>query len=453
MKSILLSFILLLCYTAEAQVICTFAGNDTVWGYNCDGCPAVTSGLLMPQCARPDGAGNVFIADESNNRIRRVNPAGIIYTVAGNGLPVHSGDGGQATAAGICRPGGVAFDLSGNLFIVENTDTFGNGPWVRKVNTAGIITTYAGCGTNGYGGDGGPALAAGFAGGIMDVAVDRTGNIFIADPGSERIRKINPDGIISTYAGNGTTGFSGDGGPATAAQINRPQALATDSAGNLFIADFGNNRLREVLPDGVINTIAGNGGLGSGGDGNPATVASLGTPDGVAIDKAGNIYVSEGNRYRVRKINTSDTIYTIAGGGIWGYSGDGGPATAALLSSPSGVGVDNNGNIYVSDIGNNNVRKIFMDSISRLSVPGISELKPLILITPNPNRGAFILTLKSGVTCQAKVSITDMIGRVVKETYITTNKETQLMLDAPSGIYLLSTQTPNQRCFTKIVIE
>jgi hypothetical protein len=452
MKSILLSFILLLYYTAEAQVICTFAGNDT-GSLVCNACPATATILFMPQCARPDSSGNVFIADQGANDVRMVNTAGIIYTIAGNGVINHAGDGGQATDASICRPSGVAFDLTGNLFIVEDVDSSGNGPWVRKVNIAGIITTFAGCGINGYSGDGGPALAAGFVGGLMDIAVDRTGNIYIMDPRDERIRKINPDGIISTCAGNGTSGFSGDGGPATSAQVNNPCAICTDSIGNLYIADYGNNRLRKVTTDGIISTIAGNGGPGSGGDGNPATIAALGTPDGVAIDRSGNIYVSEFNRYRVRKISPNDTITTIAGGGISGYSGDGGSATAALLSAPSGVGVDSKGNIYVSDPGNANVRKIFMDSTSRLSVPGISELQPLVHIMPNPNRGAFILTLKTGLTCQAKVSITDMIGRVVKETYITTNKETQLMLDAPSGIYLLSTQTPNQRCFTKIVIE
>lgn len=453
MKTFLISLSFLLCSFADAQVICTFAGNDTLTVSGCNACPATATLLLMPQCARPDPSGNVFIADQGANQVRMVNTAGIIFTIAGNGIKIHSGDGGPATDAGLCSPGGVAFDLAGNLFIVEDIDTSGNGPWVRKVNTAGIITTFAGCGINGYSGDGGPALAAGFVGGVMDVAVDRIGSVYISDPGNERIRKINPDGIISTFAGNGTGGFSGDGGPATAARIKWPHAIATDSTGNLYIADYGNNVLRKVTTDGIISTIAGNGGPGSGGDGNPATVAALGTPDGVAIDKSGNIYVSESNRYRVRKIGTNDTITTIAGSGTWGYSGDGGPATAALFSAPSGVGVDNQGNVYVSDVGNANVRKIFMDSTSHLSVPGIPRYEPSVLIIPNPNRGSFSLTLRSGVSCPANVSITDIIGRVVREAYITTNEAWSVMLDVPSGIYLFTAQANADRWFARIVIE
>ena len=452
MKSVLLLLSLYFCCIADAQVITTYAGNDTLWGVNCNACPATASGLQMPQCARPDATGNVFIADQGDNMIRMVSPAGLIYTVAGNGMEVHSGDGGPATAAGICRPGGVAFDLLGNLYIAESTDTFDNGPWIRKVNTSGIITTFAGCGINGYAGDGGPALGAGFVGGVMDIEVGPTGVIYIADAGNQRIRKINPDGIISTYAGNGTSGFSGDGGPATNAQIYGPQALATDTAGNLYIADYGNNRLRKVSPDGIIHTIAGNGGLGSGGDGNPATVAALGTPDGVAVDKWGNIYISEYNRYRVRKISTSDTITTIAGSGNSGYSGDGGPATDALLFAPSGVGVDIWGNIYISDIGNNNVRKIFVDRISHLSVAHLNNNVPEMHIWPVPNNGSFSISFLPENYEPKTIIISNITGQRIKEIS-TMDNQVNVILDGIPGIYIVMVISGKQNQVTRVVIQ
>ncbi len=246
-----------------------------------------------------DGAGNVYIADTSNRRIRRVDAAGIITTVAGSGLQlfVGLGDGGPATEANLNLPAGVAPDGAGNLYIADT-----HYKRIRKVDTAGIITTIAGTGEFGYGGDGGPATEArlNFPGGV---AVDGAGNLYIADTNNHRIRKVDVSGVITitTVAGNGEQGFSGDGGPATAALLNHPADVALDAAGNLYIADNGNSRIRKVNPAGIVTTIAGNGQFtGDLGDGGPAVEARLFFPYGVAADRAGNIYVADTFNQRVR---------------------------------------------------------------------------------------------------------------------------------------------------------
>jgi len=231
------------------------------------------------------------------------------------------------------------------------------------------ITTVAGGGSypiSDYG-DGGPATSA-VLGGPSGVVVDRAGNIYIADPGTERIRKVNTAGIISTVAGaavNGVpgSGFFGDGGPATSALFDNPVSVAVDSAGNIYIADSGNNRIRKVDTAGIINTVAGNGKYGFAGDGGPATSAELLYPGGVAVDRAGNIYIADHGNNRIRKVDTAGIITTVAGGTKvcqepYCFSGDGGPATSAQLAQPSGVAVDSAGNIYIADTFNNRIRKV-----------------------------------------------------------------------------------------------
>ena len=304
---------------------------------------ATAAELFCPLGVVVDTAGNVYIADSYNNRIRKVTIDGVINTVAGNGTLGFTGDGGPATAAELNYPYGVAVDTAGNLYIADS----GNNR-VRKVTTDGVINTVAGNGTKGYSGDGGFATEAQLRG-PNGVAIDTAGNLYIADEGSNRIRKVTTDGVINTVAGNGGYGYSGDGGSAKEANLGIPFGIAVDIAGNLYIADRNNNRVRKVTLDGVINTVAGSGMSGYSGDGGAATAAQLYSPSGVAVDTAGNLYIADVNNYRIRKVTAGGVISTVAGNGTSGFSGDGGPATEAKLLFPVGVAVDTADNLFISD--------------------------------------------------------------------------------------------------------
>jgi sugar lactone lactonase YvrE len=319
-------------------------------GYGGDNGPASSAFLSHPQGLAVDSAGNLYIADTGNCRIRKVSN-GVITTVAGIGCNYSyeggdpfSGDGGPATSAQLSGPWGVALDSAGNLYI-------GDGPDIRKISN-GVITTVAGNGTTGFSGDGGPATSAQLSE-PYGVAVDSSGNLYISDSGNNRIRKVS-NGVITTVAGDGMEGYSGDGGPATSAWLYNPYRVAVDSAGSTYIAetspylDIGNDRIRKVS-NGVITTVAGNGTTGFSGDGGPASSAELDQVDGVAVDSAGNLYISDGGNGRIRKVSNG-VITTVAGNGTGGYSGDGGPATDAELS-PDGIAVDSSGNLYIADTG------------------------------------------------------------------------------------------------------
>jgi uncharacterized protein (TIGR03437 family) len=333
-------------------IITTVAGGGTA-GLG-DGGPA-TGAEVQPWGVAVDSAGNLFIAEYVGRRIRKVSSNGTITTVAGGGT-ADLGDGGPASSAQLNRPGAVAVDGAGNLFIADGR--------IRKVSPSGTITTVVGNGSDAccFSGDGGPATAAQIHPG--GVAVDGGGNLFIADGGNYRVRKVSPEGIITTVAGNGTSGFSGDGGRATSAQLNRPGSVAVDAAGNLFIADGGNQRIRKVSPSGIITTVAGNGTQGYFGDGGPATSAQL-VAGSLAVDSAGNLYIAAGN---VRKISPAGIISTVAGSGAACDEdscpplGDGGPATSAGLYATS-VGVDGAGNLLVADVGNHRIRKVSPEGI------------------------------------------------------------------------------------------
>lgn len=330
-----------------AGIITTVAGSGSCCNEG-DGGPATSAQLQFPSSVAVDGAGNFYIADSGYNRIRKVNSAGIITTIAGNGSPGYTGDGGSATQAELANPGGVAADGSGNLYFADTVSLR-----LRKVSAAGIITTVAGGGT----GDSGLAVF-GLLSAPWGIARDSAGNTYIADTGNNRVRKVAASGVITTVAGVGTTGYSGDGGPGISAQLNAPEGLALDASGNLYIADTYNFRVRRLDTSGNMTTVAGNGSYGYTGDGDPAVNAQFGAPWGLAVDSSGNLYISDAGYGVVRKVNASGIISTVAGSGAYGFSGDGGPATAAAMRNPHGVAVDGAGNLYIADMNNNRVRKV-----------------------------------------------------------------------------------------------
>jgi hypothetical protein len=343
--------------TAQAQnitlapPITTVAGNGTQ-GYGGDSGPATSAEVQYPFGVAVDSAGNLYIADFLNQRIRKVDASGTITTVAGNGTAGFSGDNGPATSAELYNPYVVTVDSAGNLYIA---DTYNSR--IRKVDTSGTITTVAGNGTQGYNGDNIRATSAELWYPI-GVAVDSAGNLYIVDSGNYRIRKVDTSGTITTVAGNGTAGYNGDNIPATSAELSNPVGVAVDSAGNVYIADTYNQRIRKVETSGTMTTVAGNGTAGYNGDNIPATSAELQYPYGVAVDSAGNVYIADLDNSRIRKMDTVGTITTVAGTGTQGYSGDNGPATSAELQYPFDVVVDSVGNLYVADTHNSRVRKV-----------------------------------------------------------------------------------------------
>jgi sugar lactone lactonase YvrE len=338
--------------------ITTVAGTGNLGFFGDDG-PATSVVLNIPMGMAVDAGGNLYIADRDNNRVRKVTPGGMITTVAGHGDRVFfgdgrgfSGDGGLAMNATLSGPTDVALDADGNLYIADAANNR-----IRKVAPNGTITTVAGNGSQNFSGDGGPATRAGLNN-PTGVNVDAFGNLWIVDSGNNRVRKLILNGPIVTVAGSGVQGFSGDGGSATSAALFSPSFVVGDAAGNLYLSDYFNNRIRKVTPGGTISTLAGNGLFRFSGDGGPATSAVLNGARGAAIDAAGNLYISDYKTNRIRKITSSGTITTIAGTGVAGFLGDGGPGASAALNFPWGLAVDNGGNIYIGDSGNNRIRKV-----------------------------------------------------------------------------------------------
>ncbi len=337
--------------TGNAQIITTIAGAGGA-GSSGDGGYATSAYFNAPNSIARDAAGNLYIADAGNARVRKVTPSGFIYRFAGTGTSAYAGDGGPASTANLKGPTGVAVDAAGNVYISDGPDAR-----IRVVNTSGVISTFAGTGATGFSGDGGAATAARFTnpGGL---AFDTSGNLFVADKSNNRIRRITTAGVIRTIAGSGGAGSTGDGGAATSGTINTPVNITTDRLGNVFIAEQSGNRVRKVNAAGTISTYAGTGTAGFSGDGGAATSAALSSPFGLAVDASNNLYIGDMANNRVRIVTAGGTIATYAGTGSAAFGGDGGAATAAQLNAPAGVLVDNGGNLYIVDKANGRIRKI-----------------------------------------------------------------------------------------------
>ncbi|MDR3455895.1 MAG: hypothetical protein P4N60_00500 [Verrucomicrobiae bacterium] len=346
-------------------VITTVAGIGTAT-FSGDGGKATNAGLYYPQGVTFDKAGNLYIADDDNNRVRKVDTNGIITTVVGNGGSVFSGDGGLATSAGVYWPNHVAFDAQGNFYIASVLHYR-----IRKVDTKGIITTVAGTGSMNPVIDGGPATNSALFDPI-NVAFDPAGNWYICDLHHFRIRKVDTNGIITTVAGNGVGNYAGDGGAATNASLRAPQSVSLDAAGNLLIADSLCNRVRKVDADGIITSVAGNNSGTFAGDGNQATNASLNSPWFAAVDAYGNLFIADYGNNRIRKVDVNGVISTVAGKGTAAYSGDGGSATDASLNGPACVAFDAAGDLYIADWHNNRVRKVYLNGYPTLTRSNIN---------------------------------------------------------------------------------
>ncbi len=394
---LLTAFLALAGNSGVAQTITTFAGNGT-YSFSGDGGPATLASLGRPVDVYVAASGSVYIVDQWNNRVRLVNSSGTISTIAGNGTTAWASEGVAATTVGIDHPRAICADASGNLYVADE----GN-ERIRKITPGGLIYNAAGNGTSAYSGDGGPATSASIYG-ALGVCTDAGGNLYIGDSRNYVVRKVTPAGIISTFAGNGVAGSGGDGGPATAAQFTSPSGLCFDAAGNLYVADYW--RVRKITPAGIITTFAGNGTLGYSGDGGPATAAAINNIVGICLDATGNLYIADQGNNVVRKVTTAGIISTYAGTGTAGFSGDGGPAAAARLNEPTGVRMDGSNNLYIADYSNQRIRKVFAYNVA---VGNTGATNVAVNVYPNP--ASTTIFVDCGQPINAQISGLD--GRIL----------------------------------------
>jgi sugar lactone lactonase YvrE len=436
------------CANANAQGIMTTWVGDSAAGYSGDGGPADMAQINYPYGVCFDGAGNFYIADQGNYAIRKVSSASnIITTIAGNGSSGYGGDSGPASSSVLSLVYGICTDPAGNIYFSDMANSV-----VRKINAVtGIITTVAGTDTtSGYSGDSGPAIAAtlGEPQGICIYA----GNLYITDYTNACIRKVNlATGIISTIAGNGTGGYTGDGGPAVAATLNGPSAICANAAGDLYIADESNFVIRKIsAATGIISTIAGTGVEGYSGDDSAAINANIGFIDGICIDPYGNVYINDLS-CSSRKINmATGIINTMAGSGTAsGYTGDGGPATGGLLNWPAGLCIDPaTGNIIIADAANNRIRRATQPGyfITTKTNNIAAEAQPAIY--PNPSTGNFYIQVPDGQK-YGVAQVTSIAGEKVYTSLLKANVNAINIPGIAGGNYIISIQSPSGSVFTQ----
>ncbi len=431
------------------QKINTLAGNGTA-GFTGDGFNASGAQLWGPIEVGLDKSGNVYINDYNNYRIRKVNTLGLITTLAGTGTPGNTGNGSIATSADIFARG-MAVDHRYNVFFSDESNDV-----IRRINSLGKIFKYAGGGTTGsqtgYSGDGGKADTARFKN-PHGICVDDTGNLYIADAGNHVIRKIDTFGFVSTVAGDATlgAGYFGDGGLAVMAQLDSPYAVAVDHKGNLYINDFNNNVIRKV--DGttkMISTLTGTLNVfGYTGDSGPATAALINAPRGMCVDNANSLYFADASNNVIRKVDTFGIITTVAGNGSYGFGGDLGYVTGANFKNPYGVAVDASGSIYIADANNNRIRKTYSTTV----VNGVNAATR-IEAYPNPFNDRIVV---AGLSESDNVSVYDITGRLIT-TAVENNKTGSVNLvvnNIPAGIYFVqvSDNTGSRKAMLKVVKE
>lgn len=400
MRTKIIILLALFSFASKSQYIYNVAGSGLI-GSGGDGGPAINASMDQPYGVAVDGSGNVYFTDATMGCVRKVDASGIITTIAGTpGFNGYSGDGGPATSALLNFPIGIVVDATGNVYIADNGK-------IRQINTSGIISTFAGAGTSTL--DGVSASTSLFTS-VTALAIDASGNIYLNDV--NRIRKINTSGIINTIAGTGVLGHNGDGGPATSAQIYGPGTIAVDNLGNLYFGEDSKYCVRKVNGSGIISTVVGVfNSSGYSGDGGPATSAQLNSVYGLAADALGNIYISDSFR-TMRKINSSGIISTFSGTiVVGGYNGTGIPATSATINYPQHITTDGLGNVYFCDRDNHRVRVICVASC----LAGINEVENHVglVLYPNPVSNTLWITTEQAIFENSEIEITNCLGQIV----------------------------------------
>lgn len=451
MKTILTTLCLFLCFCVKGQIITTWAGGGAGGGTDGlgDGLHADSAKIPDPGGMFFDKYGNCYVVSAlGGNRIRKIDTNTIITSVVGTGMAGFSGDGGLAIDATLNYPSAVTFDSVGNMYIVET----GNNT-VRKVNAiTGIISTIAGNGIPKDSGDGGLAIYSELND-PQDICIDKHGNLYIATWGG-KVRKITPTGIISTFAGNEKSGYSGDGSHADTSAIGGLTGICIDDTGNIYLASQSNSRILKINTLGIITSIAGtNTGHVYNGDNIPATTAQI-DPARVAVDHFGNLFFSDQHNYRVRKIDSLGTIHTVAGDGMTtGGSGDGGLATSAVINYPVALAFDNCGSLYISEINIPRIRKVTFDTSCHIhaaqtsvqNVPAPFNIK----IYPNPTTD--ILHIEAPTNLRYRLM--NMLGTIVQQGVLQAGNTSISVAPLPSGIYMLELSNTETQIVRKIVKE
>jgi len=439
--ALMLLILTLITISVHAQNMVTIAGGDSA-GYFGDKGLAAKAALSYPDAIAVDLKGNIYIGDDHNNRLRMIDgKTGIIVTLAGTGEAGYSGDGGPADQAQIDGPTAMAFDKEGNIYFGDEANAC-----IRKIDAkTHIITTIAGNGTQAYAGDGGPAIEASFVH-PSGLAIDAEGNMYIADWGSSTIRKVSAKtGIITTIAGNGEGDYYGDGGPAGKAALSGCNELALDKLGNLYVTDSYNNRIRKIDAEtGIITTIAGTGESGYSGNGGPAVNASLNGPTGLAVDSNGNVYFSDYGNNCIRSINANTgVIMDVAGDGVVGFGGDGGSALTARIAGAEGIALDAGGNIYIADNDNNRIRKV--EKAQEIQTMSYNADNTEMLIYPNPAKDLVNVKVNQEIPEGSVLTMFSITGQQVWTKNVDAHV-TSLMFSVSTmqtGMYFLKLQSPD----------